>query len=57
VIPHQLLCGRREEYLPAVTGRKHPRHPVDRRAEVVSVSFMGGSCMQRHPRPKRVSEK
>src|SRR5215211_939693 len=52
VIPHQLLGRRREEYLPAVTGREQPRHPVHRWAEVVAISFMGGACVQRRPRPE-----
>src|SRR5688572_31174843 len=35
-----------------MTGREQPRYPVDRRSEVVSVSFVSGSRVQRHPRPE-----
>src|SRR5215212_1609269 len=37
-----------------MTGREQPRHPVERRAEIVSVSLLGGPRVKRHPRPQGV---
>ena len=31
---------------------EQPRHPVYRRAEVVPISLLCGSCVQSHPHPK-----
>jgi hypothetical protein len=52
LIFHQLLGDGGEEYLPAVGGIEQPRHPVERGAEVVSVSLDGSPCVQCHAHPQ-----
>src|SRR4051812_34167806 len=45
-IPDKLRGRLRQQYLSAVTGAQQPRHPVERRPEVVAVALLGRAGVQ-----------
>jgi hypothetical protein len=53
LITHHLVGGKGEQHLPSVSSGEQPRYPVDRRAEVITVSLLCRACVQSHPHPKR----